>query len=138
MFRHFISSLLSFTLMALFLTATVGIDVHINHHDGEVFVVSLLGRTDCESLHPEDVCHCLEHHCGHCNANDEDCEDYISVISLAGDGFDLVMDFSPTAFFVCSIGSPVAGENYTDIALNVRYRDTSPRQYLNSLCVLRV
>jgi len=133
-----IVSFVSILLTFMYLGATVGFDIHTDHHDGEVFVVSLLGHTDCESIHPDDVCHCLEHHNGHCHNDDEDCENEISVISLTGDGFDLVVDCTPLEFLLCTTRFQNVDVSCPGFFDTLKFIDTSPRQYLNNLCVLRV
>jgi len=126
-------------IVFFYLAATVGIDVHVNHHDGEVFVVSLLESTDCNSLHPEDVCHCVEHLHHHCHEDDEDCEDEISVVSLTGDGYGFAVDFAPAMVLLCFSESP---SGVSSICKVIRRCDIiagiSPGSYLDSLCVLRV
>jgi len=133
-----ISSVVSLLLCIWYLTAIVGIDIHTNHHDGDVFVVSLLGRTDCESLHPDDVCHCVEHHCGNCHSDDEDCENEISLITLTGDGSDIVFDFAPDMTGFAEILTPVILEiGFCTKRMTLPFTNP-PRQHLKSLCVLRV
>lgn len=125
-------------LSVWYLAAIVGFDVHTDHHEDEVYVVSLLGRTDCESLHPEDVCHCLEHQCGHCHADDEDCENEISILSLTGDGFELVCDFQFCGLAIRTIdtvcdNSFVRCDHVESISCV-----PPPRESLSRFCVLRV
>lgn len=138
--RHatFISALASILLAFWYLAAIVGLDVHVDHHDGEVFVVSLLSRTDCESLHPEDECHCLEHHRGLCHDDDEDCENEISLISITGDGFDFICDFTPLFVALEVIDTPSAPFSTSVCSYSLSVPDDPPRLRLQSYCVLRV
>lgn len=138
--RHqaFISSLASILLGFWYLVAIVGLDVHTDHHDGEVFVVSLLGPTDCESLHPDDQCHCFEHHHGECHDDDEDCENEICWISLTGDGFESACDFTPALVSLEVIDTPVPDFVNSDNSYSSNGPDDPPRVRLANLCVLRV
>jgi len=136
--KTLISVVASLLLSFWYMTAIVGLDVHVDHHNGEIYVVSLIGHTDCESLHPEDHCHCLEHHHGHCHAHDEDCENDISLISLTGDGFDFVCDLSPILISLMTIETPIVSENSLDNHYFFSISDDPPREHLRSLCVLRV
>jgi len=133
-----ISALASLLLCFWYLTAIVGLNIHFDHHDGEIYVVSLLGHTDCESLHPEDECHCLEHHHGHCHSDDEDCENDISLLSLTGDGFDFVCDFTPVFNALMTIETPVVFTQGFDHTYSFQISEDPPREHLRSLCVLRV
>lgn len=133
-----ISTLFSVLLSVWYMAAIIGLDVHIDHHDGEIFVVSLLGRTDCESLHPEDVCHCVEHHHGHCNSQDEDCENEIGVITVTGDGYDFVCDFVQAPVIVPDVASVPASDFAAPLRVETVSFETPPRERLSNLCVLRV
>lgn len=136
--NSFITTFVSTILLFVYLTAIVGFDVHTDHHDGEVFVVSLLGHTDCESLHPEDLCHCLEHHHGHCDADDEDCEDEVSAVTLTGDGYDLECDLTPVVVALCSTRSPIHCRTLCGTHRCAESPDTPPDRYPDCLCVLRL
>jgi len=134
----FISTLASLLLCFWYMAAIVGLDIHIDHHDGEVYIVSLLARTDCESLHPEDECHCLEHHHGHCHSDDEDCENDVSLLSLTGDGFDLVFDFIPVLTPLMTVVTPAVLDWGSVCSYSFHISEDPPREHLRSLCVLRV
>lgn len=137
-----ISALASLLLCSWYLTAIVGLDIHVDHHDGEIYVVSLLADFDCESLHPEDECHCIDHHHGHhhglCHSEDNDCENDISVLSLTGDGFDFVCDLTPFLYVLMSIETPVQIEKGFANTFSSPICEDPPRELLRSLCVLRV
>jgi len=128
----------SILLCFWYLAAIVGLNVHIDHHDGEVFVVSLLERTDCESLHPEDICHCVEHHEGHCHSDDEDCENEIGVISLTGDGSTHICDLTPASIPCMKDESPFTAGAVFTVRHSYSQSKDPPREQLIHLSVLRV
>lgn len=136
---NIISALASMLLVFWYLTGIVGLDVHVDNHDGDVFVVSLLGHTDCESLHPENKCHCMDHHHGLCHKEDEDCENYIGLISLTGDGFECICDLAPAVTPLMTSAHAPASE---DVPLKSSYpvisSDSPPLERLECFCVLRV
>ncbi|MCQ2182203.1 MAG: hypothetical protein MJY89_02205 [Bacteroidales bacterium] len=133
-----ISVLADLFLCFWYLASIVGIDIHVDHHDGETYVASLLGRTDCENLHPEDECHCVDHHHGCCDGQDEDCENVISVLSLTGDGFDFVCDLAPVTSPLMTIGTVPVMETGSEEIYSYHSFGGPPRERLRSLCVLRV
>lgn len=133
-----ISALASLLLCFWYLAAIVGIDVHVDHHDGDIYVVSLLGRTDCESLHPDDECHCMDHLHGHCHEHDEDCENDVSLLSLTGDGFDLVCDLAPVLSSLMTVETPVNLFKGFEDLYGIFVSNGPPRERLRNLCVLRV
>lgn len=133
-----ISAVASALLSIWYLTAIVGIDIHVDHHDGKVYVVSMLAHTDCESLHPGDECHCLEHHSGLCHGDDEDCENLVSFLSVTGDGFHFTCHFAPATFLQTAAWTPAPFLAAPDHFCPHRSFHAPPREHLNSLCVSRV
>jgi len=136
--KNHISNTASLLVALWYVAAIVGLDIHTNHHDGEVFVVSLLGHTDCESLHPTDKCHCMEHHHGLCHEHDEDCENETVFVSLTGDGFDSTFDFTPIPVSIATFDTPAVEK--AGFCVSYFYIDCEdpPRERLRSLNVLRV
>jgi len=137
--KNVISAIASILLCISYLTSIVGIDIHINHHDGNVFIASLLCHLDCESLHPDDICHCSEHENGHCDADDEDCENEVCAISITGDGFNdsIIIPIAETSAPMSFIPVFVrrTGINFHDTPFFIPH---PPGEYLENLCVLRV
>ena len=136
--KTLISTITGFLLCFWYLVAIVGIDVHIDHHGGGVFVVSLLCPTDCESIHPEDVCHCVEHHHGRCAADDEDCENEICIISITGDGSDFVCNLAPESFPAHLSRIEPQIQARCDVSRIPAALTGPPREHLMDMCVLRV
>jgi len=136
-FEGLISAAVSLLMAFWYVAVIVGLDVHIDHHDDRVFVVSLLGHTDCESLHPDDKCHCMEHHQGNCHEHDEDCENDIVIISLTGDGFNFVSDFTPATVQTLTFETPAVERSDFNRIYSFTDCEDPPREYLRKLCVLR-
>lgn len=136
--KGLIRSICSVLLCCCYLAAIVGFDVHVDHHDGEVFVVSLLSGTDCESIHPEDVCHCFEHEHGCCHEDDEDCENIVDVLSLTGTHGDFSFVLSPDLGLVSVVGTPCSTLQTVSFPDTRTTVNAPPRQSLSLFCVLRV
>jgi len=136
--RQFISFVASLLLSVWYLMAVVGFDVHYDHHDEEVFIVSLLCRTDCESIHPLDECHCIDHHLGQCHSDDEDCENEISILSLTGDGHNYVCDYVPSSVYLMTVDTPIVFIDPIGNSHNSFLHESPPRERLRRICILRV
>lgn len=133
-----IRALCGIAICCCYLSAVVGYDIHVDHHDGTVFVVSLLERTDCAHLHPEDECHCIEHSQGECEADDEDCENLTATISITGTHCDYsflsgIMPAMLPAFGCRPFPYEICGAFPHDFLLH-----SPPDNVLSMFCILRV
>ena len=134
MSRRPILSLVSALVSALYLFAIVGFDIHIDHHCNEVYVVSLLASLDCESIHPEDECHCCDHHHG---ADEDDCDNLVEALEFAGDPAQTVLSLSPAV--TPSFGASVPGLA-ASLSAGVSFvpaPSSSPGGLLQMICVMR-
>jgi len=104
--KSIISQILSILLCVCYVVSITGIDIHVDGHNGETYVVSVLGGVSCEDIHEDDHCCCGDHHdCNHsegiCDESD-DCSDSISVINVSG--FEKCNSLpSPAILLLCSI-----------------------------------
>lgn len=136
--KEILKSIAGVLVCLIYLAGIVGFDIHIDHHDGHVFVVSLLQHTDCESIHPDDVCHCCAHHHGDCHEDDEDCENIIEHLDITGAGDHQNIQTAPDNIIV-DLGVGVA-VNTVKTRVNRIFTKVSdpPREHLSRICVLRV
>lgn len=136
--KGLIKSIFSAFLCCCYLTAIVGFDTHVDHHDGEVFVVSLLEPSDCESLHPDKACHCFEHEHGNCHDDDEDCENISNFLSLTGMHSGLHFSLQPAFIPVPFLMTPVHDVMAESSSFDRPSVKSPPGEVLSQFCVLRV
>lgn len=132
----------------MYLVGVVGIDIHVDHHEGRTYVVSLLSDTSCEKIHPEDVCSCCEHHHhneeeGFCDCED-DCQNITDFLVITGDGAgDHQIDFAPLSSPAFEGALPSSCSEIQIFAspackYSGQFRKAPPRENLSRICVLRV
>lgn len=150
-FKGIMLSAAGLFLCLVYLAGIAGFDIHVDHHEGRTYVVSLLSDTSCEKIHPEDVCHCCHHHhpetasaeCadeGVC-AEDDDCQDFADYLGLTGDGSDaqhhVFIPVSGAAFNPAAILSGNSRPGVSPSRLQLKFIPP-PREHLSRICVLRV
>lgn len=141
-----ITALLGALVCVIYLYATVGFDIHSDHHDNKVYVTSLLKGIDCESIHPEDDCNCchhseleVRHEDGLCDDRDTDCTDQIEILSLTGtNGSDQAATIcQPLSGIVIQRGMVRAECTQVERGIDSR-KHSPPPPILTLFCVFRV
>lgn len=127
-------------MLVMYLAGVVGFDIHVDHHDHHAYVVSLLSKIDCEDIHPEEHCHCCDHHHGDCDADDEDCENFVEHLEITGCDDDSHADLVPMV--AVQVMPVVASVNiipeFCSEPTDVDDFALQPRELLSQNCVLRV
>lgn len=145
--KEILASAAGLVLCLAYLWGVVGVDIHVDHHEGRIYVVSLLSDTSCEKIHPEDVCHCCEHHHHHeadgiCPEED-DCQDIADFLVITGDGYDShLSSVAPAIGAAFNLPTPSYAASLartTDLKMQPKpLTPLSPGDHLSQICVLRV
>jgi len=140
--KSLISAVSSAIICTLYICATVGFDIHSDHHDNRIYISSLLRGTDCADIHPEDECSCIaSHETGerHSHEHPSDCTDEVEILSLTGtDTSDQSPDISPVSITV-SLAYPVFKTTAGSHDIHKEKQQTyPPAPLLDLFCILRV
>ncbi len=97
-------------LVAWYLLAVTGIDIHDDSEHGRTYVVCSISGGDCEHIHPEAHCH-DEAAEGTCLAGEDCCSDcYEAVLSLSsnedGAGLDFTVPYVDVLYSSCILSDP--------------------------------
>lgn len=90
-----LSALSAVLLVAWYLLAVSGLDVHRDNEHGRTYVVCSVAGCDCERIHPE--CHCHDHDSagGSCLEGEDCCsDDFRAVLSIADNCAPVMPDLS--------------------------------------------
>ena len=139
--RRVVNISASLLLCLWYIMATAGIDVHSDRHDSKTYVVSLLGGTSCESIHPEDECECCHTHQngdGEDGINDFDCSNEIHILSFTGEEYHLSLVFPIAQTPACASAEEFVLPLSCTRIVNATAFNPPPRSVLNRLCVFRV
>ena len=131
-------------VMAMYLLAIVGIDIHSDYEHGHTYVISALSDNSCENIHPEHHCH--DHHGAGCSetsciSDEVCCEDCFLILHSAT---NVVPDISVNAperpvTHISSGGSPAAtGQPEAFPSFSKAFHSPPPeRNVIRKYCTIR-